>query len=780
MNIRRLGEEVKSKPAVNPIELMNSYMPVYKGGFYNINELQQYMASNASGYTNPQLDELLNHKSTNDTPTQEAKKAYQYYINKGIPAKVAAGFVGNFQSESRMNPTVAETGNTGEGRGIAQWGVNARWQDLQKWAKKNNRNYLELETQLDFAIEEAKQMGVYDKVANAKDAKEAALIISNEYEKPNKKFANNDRRMTIANKLHEQSTRKFAYGGYTAPYASIGNTLGAGVDWLNKDNSRGLNIASGTLKGAGQGAALGSVIPGVGTLIGGAVGAVVGGVTSAINDKKQREQVEMQNQAKLNQIKNNEMLRSEAIMQHYYANVGTGNSYYMAQGGQPAEQYEAEKGEVILGNANVEEGKQIASNMQVVKGKTHENGGTMVTGGDFVFSNRIIIGEDLAKAVISFGINVDSKTTFAETAQLIGEIKGKNEKKGDTKSYVVGTTSKLNIQKLDALTQMLIMAQEQYKENGAFAYGGYTKMQGGGKVPSYIADGTIEPFNLDYKTVGNPFQYVTTDPYTVKDKSFDPYAKKTFQGLDIKPISIKSTVKPATTSQKPFQSQIPKDIKLDINNKSLGNLSQYADYLPTIVQYFANRAAINKMKTNVPTYLNNNPAYLYVDRTGLALQDVDNTVNNTIKSIDASGGTQSDKALVASKAMEAKNNIRNQENSVRDRYNQQYAYNVYQNQVANNANMQQAERMRIDNENQITQQKAQANNTLLTDIQKVRAEQNRENLDNLRMMMYNRLYNIGRGTGDYDNVEIGKRIEQGTATYLDKYLFSIFNKGYGN
>lgn len=135
--------------------------------------------------------------------------------------------------------------------------------------------------------------------------------------------------------------------------------------------------------------------------------------------------------------------------------------------------YEAEHGEVIIGDNIVSnKGKQLSSNAYKVMGKTHDqknklsvNGtGEDVTGGNFVFSNRI-------------GVNGKS---FASLVEQISRKKAKFEK--PTNDYISKNTSALNIEKLDKQLEYLANAQENMKL-GRYAYGGLVKFQGGGPVP---------------------------------------------------------------------------------------------------------------------------------------------------------------------------------------------------------------------------------------------------------------------------------------------------------
>lgn len=148
-----------------------------------------------------------NNKSTVNV-SDKAKYAYNYFKDRGLPSHVAAGIVGNLMKESNLNPTIKERGNTGNGRGIAQWDVRNRWKDLQSFASQQNRSHEELDTQLDFVLHEANKRGDLQRTLGAKTPEEAALIFGRTYERPSEKYADWETRQNTARRLVSQQ-----YGG---------------------------------------------------------------------------------------------------------------------------------------------------------------------------------------------------------------------------------------------------------------------------------------------------------------------------------------------------------------------------------------------------------------------------------------------------------------------------------------------------------------------------------------------------------------------------------------
>ena len=176
-----------SGPGGNPF---NSFMP------------------NAEKKPQPAFMEPAKPQPVNDN----AKEAYQYYIDKhGLDPQTSAAIVGNLMQESDLKPTAKETG--GNGRGIAQWDARDRWPAFQKWAKDNDKDPLDLHTQLDYVIAEPgwgqKALQVTGKAGNVQDA---TMAFGRSFERPNEKAAAWERRAGYAESLF-QYPNGFEFGG---------------------------------------------------------------------------------------------------------------------------------------------------------------------------------------------------------------------------------------------------------------------------------------------------------------------------------------------------------------------------------------------------------------------------------------------------------------------------------------------------------------------------------------------------------------------------------------
>lgn len=112
--------------------------------------------------------------------------AYRYLVNKGLSKEAAAGIVGNLQAESGLDTTIKGTADDKGSIGIAQW-HSGRKRGLLNFAKQQNREYDNLDLQLDYIIYELDQpeyKTARNKINIAKSPQEAALAFMNHYEKP--------------------------------------------------------------------------------------------------------------------------------------------------------------------------------------------------------------------------------------------------------------------------------------------------------------------------------------------------------------------------------------------------------------------------------------------------------------------------------------------------------------------------------------------------------------------------------------------------------------------
>lgn len=153
-------------------------------------------------------------------------------------------------------------------------------------------------------------------------------------------------------------------------------------------------------------------------------------------------------------------------------------------------EYEAEKGEVIQGDAMLEDGKQIASGLHLVGGNTHENGGTKGVGGDRVFTNSISFKGE----------------TPAKTAHKIGLKLKKFESMLGSNDTMKKRTATVMTEKLNKELDVIFQTQEDFKQ-------GLPVFKYGGNLPKFADGGDIESKRKAIKRRINTINsYLKSDP----------------------------------------------------------------------------------------------------------------------------------------------------------------------------------------------------------------------------------------------------------------------------
>jgi len=400
--------------------------------------------------------------------TGQAKKAYNYYLNRGVKPNVAAGIVGNLYKESGLNPMAV--GDKGTAFGVAQWRGD-RLSNLKKYAISKGRSYSDLDTQLDFILDEEGENQVLSLMGN-QSPEVAAKTFADKYERPNPKYADYSTRSSVAKQLG-----KMKLGGFIPKYilgageimglVSQGMNLGAGfIDSTNDPENP--NVAKSGISGFIKGNA---ALPGIGGILGG-----IAGIRDA---KKQRELFQKKKDIENRDVMDYFNIRSKGILDNYNTQGEQGSFY--AKGGIPNPQYEVEHGEVIIGDdVKLTGGKQLASNLHKVVGKTHDqfnpntvNGtGEDGQGGQFIFSNRLKLGGK----------------TFAKLAEGVAKQKAKAEEMMSHNDYIFKNTGQANAEIADAKLMQLAQIQEMMKGEtnpvGQFAFGGSIPQFGPGGNPS--------------------------------------------------------------------------------------------------------------------------------------------------------------------------------------------------------------------------------------------------------------------------------------------------------
>jgi tape measure domain-containing protein len=138
-------------------------------------------------------------------------KIFNFFKEKGFTNEQAAGWVGNLKHESGLDPARYQEGG-GPGRGLAQWEVGGRFEELKKFAASQGKTWDDLQVQLDFIWKELQttEKEAYDSIKRATSVVSATKLISRDYERPNPDYASNDKRLAYAqevlNKLSNNNT----------------------------------------------------------------------------------------------------------------------------------------------------------------------------------------------------------------------------------------------------------------------------------------------------------------------------------------------------------------------------------------------------------------------------------------------------------------------------------------------------------------------------------------------------------------------------------------------
>lgn len=112
---------------------------------------------------------------------ENARAIYNHLVNKGLPANVIAGIMGNLQAESGFNSSAV--GDGGNSIGLAQW-YAGRGDNLRNFAQQRGKEWNDIGTQLDFLLDEVAKGNpeLLNRMANL-SPHEAAILFHDEFEK---------------------------------------------------------------------------------------------------------------------------------------------------------------------------------------------------------------------------------------------------------------------------------------------------------------------------------------------------------------------------------------------------------------------------------------------------------------------------------------------------------------------------------------------------------------------------------------------------------------------
>ena len=136
-----------------------------------------------------------------DSNTLSAQRAKGYLRDLGWTNNQAAGLVGNFQQESGVNLNPSAVSPDGTSYGIAQW--TGPRQNIFKQTYGKPIQGTSLKEQLNFVNYELNnnEKAAGDALRATTTPSQAALVVSNQYERPNAAFADNAQRVAYANNV---------------------------------------------------------------------------------------------------------------------------------------------------------------------------------------------------------------------------------------------------------------------------------------------------------------------------------------------------------------------------------------------------------------------------------------------------------------------------------------------------------------------------------------------------------------------------------------------------
>ena len=135
------------------------------------------------------------YKPTMEKTTNKKDQIIQYFVNKGLTVNQARGIYGNIMQESGGNLSiVSQDGNNSYG--LVQWTGPRKVALFNKYG-----THPTLQQQLDFIWEELNttHRSALSGLRNSNTVEEATKVFMDKFERPNKKYANFERRLRYAN-----------------------------------------------------------------------------------------------------------------------------------------------------------------------------------------------------------------------------------------------------------------------------------------------------------------------------------------------------------------------------------------------------------------------------------------------------------------------------------------------------------------------------------------------------------------------------------------------------
>jgi hypothetical protein len=397
------------------------------------------------------------------------------------------------------------------------------------------------------------------------------------------------------------------------------------------------------------------------------------------------------------------------------------NNKKLAMGGETPQSYEVEKGEVVQGNAVLEEGTQLSDDMHLVGGKSHENGGTEGIGGERVFSDRMKMNKEVVETLQKLGLPLKGQVTYAEAAKVIGKKKKIAEEKIDSKMAPSIKTGRRMMEDHDNALDIIFNIQEMMKPQTAV-------------VKKYALGGPL----------------------------IDKYTRPLGVTTNIPEVGGNFSYKTGLRSSTPTSPVIGEP-----NNWWEQNSGQ----LINAANFGLNSLAINKLDTTVKRDYMTTPRYGYKDRSSVARRNNLNAYKNTVDSLSSSsaGVTGSNAGALYASTLEANSNINNAENMRRDQYDENYSNKTSRVEAMNSGIAAEADDMSRDlTNNKRVALPTQARNAFLAGYAGNTAMSQRANLEKQKMII-SAYMNNDRGV-------LSRISPQDIKNVQDLPIFKMFNQ----
>lgn len=113
-----------------------------------------------------------------------AKTIWDYYKSKGISDAGCAAILGNYERESHLDAGTVQSGASNPGIGLAQWTYHTRKNGLINYAKEQNTQWSDLNTQLDWSWKELSEgyTSTLNLIKSATDVDSATIAFEKGYE----------------------------------------------------------------------------------------------------------------------------------------------------------------------------------------------------------------------------------------------------------------------------------------------------------------------------------------------------------------------------------------------------------------------------------------------------------------------------------------------------------------------------------------------------------------------------------------------------------------------